>query len=227
MPRIVKFKTSNSKDAIEYTVTFGKPNEQYCQVEWITTGPGIRHPDEATYLKSEIDYYINSLSWIVLSDTDRETAFQFTLNPKLSSSIYTATPVSDRFDISWEGEDFKSALNYSSKIVKDNLANGSWVLYQEPVKCNGVDGEGNPLEFSENLLKPFMRAVTRNGNEYLVAKLNDKVFIVREEGWCSLRIGEMSSEFGYDIISIYNPPTCYINILKLSVRGELVWKSNT
>lgn len=92
----------------------------------------------------------------------------------------------------------------------------------ELIKCNGVDASGYPLNFTDDMLKPFMRVKQRGRFCYLMV-CNDSINSKDE----ALMARRMNSSYGrteYDVMEVYEAPSGVNDQLRLEYKGDLLWK---
>lgn len=89
---------------------------------------------------------------------------------------------------------------------------------------NGVDAEGNPLNFTVDDLKPFMRAVSKSEGSWIVGP------DVQEGSQCFIRIGDWLPFSYFDdsdewtIVEVYAAPEFNGRLLDVAENGKLIWK---
>lgn len=91
--------------------------------------------------------------------------------------------------------------------------------------CNGVDAEGNPFHFTQDMLKPFMRCISREGVTYINCPIGDEVVLVGESNWLDSWI-EPPSVDGveiYDVMAVYGAPSPHDRI-NPNELGALIWQ---
>lgn len=143
-----------------------------------------------------------------------------------SGDICSCEPYEYNFyKISWQKEDGHvtsgSARHYCTS-VEDFIKNGYWVMET----TNGVDAEGNPLNFTKADLKPFMRVVLRDGTTYIVVENHSDKFFARENGYSYSKPNEnlLGAYTANDVVKVYDYPPQHNHILISLCKGKLLWK---
>lgn len=140
-----------------------------------------------------------------------------------SDDLYTATKSGEEYLVTWK-HGTEGSVRYVTSSAYDNVANKYWIIQQ----TNGVDAEGNPLNFTVEDLKPFMRAQTRCGRLYVVCPGTgeDAFHLVRETGH-NRAYFDAAAVDGYtdsEITAVYAQPA-YWDMLDPCTSGPLLWKA--
>ena len=100
-------------------------------------------------------------------------------------------------------------------------------------EINGVDAQGNPLNLTEDMLKPFQRVMTKNGNMHIVttnvqSDYHAKWALINKNGWNTLNIGAQEGAYEpYEAVAVYEAPDLNSQLLDFDAKGKLVWTANT
>jgi hypothetical protein len=122
------------------------------------------------------------------------------------------------------------------EFVKKNFKNGVWKMlptkHEEKPVANGVDAEGKPFHFTEDMLEIFQRVVTKNGKEYIVApnvqtydSAIGSIVAARNDNWVQLSYLHGDCQYGdYSVVEVWGLPEYNNDLLNPSVKGKLIWK---
>lgn len=104
---------------------------------------------------------------------------------------------------------------------------GQWPSRYELVKdFNGVDGSGNPHNFTKADLKPFQRVKMGDGR-FVMVTLNSKGetgFTYEHASWMPAVIDHDGGNEDYDVQAVYAPPCFHGDALTMKVTGDLIWQ---
>lgn len=155
--------------------------------------------------------------------------FQFTWNH--APKAYTATKTKNGYDVTWADMGFPPA-RYSLQEIKGFIEQG---IYKILPPANGVDGHGEPMHFTKDMLKPMMRVTTMNGDEWIAAEsvqrsderyeVGDMIGVSNDgfNKFYDIPDGDDFCRDGYVINKVYGPPHNY-DLLNPSKKGPLIWK---
>jgi len=92
---------------------------------------------------------------------------------------------------------------------------------------NGVDADGNPLYFKDEDLKPFQRAVLRDGRTVIVSVDGGGTlaFTYESRTWSKAAIVAVNDS-KYDVMEVYEPPFSPGRALNFTEKGKLLWKAD-
>lgn len=93
----------------------------------------------------------------------------------------------------------------------------------EVVKVNGVDGKDNPLNFTKEMVKPFMRLKMKNGNQYIAVPCNKRGINLVRENENHMPVDFERSD-AWKITHVFDAPFLSHQALVPSLAGELLWK---
>lgn len=144
------------------------------------------------------------------------------------NDIYTVVKKGNEYLVTWS-HGSAGSCTYSAEIIQRNIEKGNWIIQQE---ANGVDAEGNPLNFTVEDLKPFMRVVLRNNNRYIVCPSHNgkEVHLVSNNNlvghndayFDANAVGKTTTNF--EIVKVYAQPQ-YWEMLDVYEGGPLLWKA--
>ena len=105
-------------------------------------------------------------------------------------------------------------------------------LYKEP-RMNGTDAKGNPLNFTEDDLKPFMRVVIKTGESFITVSKDNVMRLLTPysvhgfigPNWLTPREND-HAHGEYEITEVYAEPDCISEMLDVTKHGKLIWKRN-
>jgi hypothetical protein len=123
-----------------------------------------------------------------------------------------------------------------TRVFKDNSAFME-AIYSESSKqiveeYNGVDGDNNPFNFTDDMFEVGQRVITHNGTSCIVMPNTQtvwypdyKIGFAHSNGWVegSLKHSSASSD-EYDVVEIYKQPEYMIDALKTTCKGALIWR---
>jgi hypothetical protein len=146
---------------------------------------------------------------------------------QLSETIYKVT---------WWDDELKERAEgfYSVEEVKDNIKKQEWVV----VEYNGTDATGAPLNFTKDMLKPFMRFRTGNNGQYIAVESevvddngNTVVSTIGASGrgWVEFELVNIHcDDIGeeYRVMSVYEKPEGNGDIINPDKYGKLIWQAN-
>jgi hypothetical protein len=120
---------------------------------------------------------------------------------------------------------------YTKEYITQKVEDGNWSIIA-PIVANGVDGKGKPLNFTDSMLKPFQRVVTKGSGTYICAiqKEGDPIVLINtknttEVDWLgSTYINDKNTEEHFRAVAIYDIPSMCAYRLNSDELGELVWK---
>lgn len=107
------------------------------------------------------------------------------------------------------------------KLIKEKLV-------ANKIVCNGVDGNGQPLHFTNNMLEPLMRVILANTEIGIVVERCGEKLICLDSG-CLDVILVKSADPLWRITEVYDAPGKNgggYRLLQPAHRGRLIWKSN-
>jgi hypothetical protein len=152
---------------------------------------------------------------------------------------YAAELVGTQYEISRNNN--MMSVKFSPSLVKKYLDDKMWTIVED---ANGTNASGNPFNFTEDMLKPFMRVKTNNGKMWIVVPnvqvsgnkdsndSNDLHILANKSGWVEFytdtckKYGEHKTEVDdeYESIAVYKSPAYNREMLDPEEYGELVWK---
>ena len=94
--------------------------------------------------------------------------------------------------------------------------------------CNGVDADGNPFNFTDDMLKLGQVVQTRNLDMYVVVNHDDNIALADiTGGWVSNpTIINENEHIEFDIINVYEPNSPYRAFQFNTYQGKLIWSAN-
>lgn len=153
--------------------------------------------------------------------------FQYTY----CNSLYTATKTDTVYEITKPNTFYVDT--YKTKQLREYIDKG---LFKILPPTNGVDGQNNPLNFTKDMLKPMMRFVTANGQEWIVTEnvqndsdCKDKFsdckdkFIGVGDGWTDFDLSTAEGNV-YAVVAVYAAPNLNRDLLSSGRKGPLIWK---
>jgi hypothetical protein len=122
---------------------------------------------------------------------------------------------------------------YTKEKVEGWLSDSGFTI--DPIEeANGTDGNGKPLNFTKEMLKPLMRVKTKNGGMWVVVPnvqlsedeesndSNDMHVLADLSEWLEFST-EVNDE--YQPIEVYEAPVINCHMLVPNRYGNLVWKA--
>lgn len=158
------------------------------------------------------------------SNKDFPKKFKFSTG---SSIVYTAIiGTEDIVLVEWYNR--ASNLTYYGNSFAETFTRYDWKIIDvlTPAETNGVDGNDNPLNFTVDMLKPFMRCVMDNGDIYIVTPSVQNSYEVnmvdKDNNW----IGrfEKPNPGCMGIVEVYDLPDYNYKMLIHKEKGPLLWK---
>jgi hypothetical protein len=220
------FKFNHCDNTIMVYTAVLKGNEY--EVTWV----GMWCPP-VTYSVSTAKVNVKEKYWIILEDVNPEVMKE----PQMGSftfvsysAVYAAVLKGNEYEITWKDAD----AGHSPEVCSVEDANyclkqGYWTLLSR-IKPNGVNKEGDPLQFNIEDLKINQRVMLRNGGIYIVAVGEQLIFDmgtqgklvgVSQDGWNRL----IMDNGNYSIVTVYAPPENNYELFKHKCLGELIWAS--
>lgn len=93
---------------------------------------------------------------------------------------------------------------------------------------NGVDKNGNPLHFTGDMLKPFMRVKLKNGTTYIAVpyERDGGMALALSTGWTRFRTPDSEDVINANFVAteIYAHPDLAWTMFETEYTGELIWK---
>lgn len=138
-----------------------------------------------------------------------------------------------KYMVTWTNSSFH--VPYPVVEVSKFIKRGDWTILEE---ANGVDGSGKPFNFTKELLKPFMRVKTQNGQMWIVAPNQHKLdfdcdfALCTNEEWTEFFTDAGDASYagtndGYEAVEVYDMPEYNIDMLVYGAVGPLLWKAYT
>lgn len=137
----------------------------------------------------------------------------------------------------------KEYWNWKEHQIIRNLSSGDWKIIEqnkEEAMANGVDKDGNPMNFTKDMLKPFMRVVTKSEGNWMVvpnAYSEGELCVSRFNfkggygGWNHFYTPDseeakedVRSYMPYAVVAIYAAPNNNNQVLNVEDLGELIWE---
>ena len=240
-------------DKTVYTVI--KDSEDFYTVQW----PG----NSATYSSEQVREFVRNGTWLiekivtpapegikvgdtveVIDDGKIYPAYEeWAIRQNLAFWKYGGKPI--------EGSKLKVVavdehlLNKAILLgVQDPSTYVTYIIGVDGVKrvesepeANGVDAEGNPLNFTEDMLKPFQRVELRDRSGIHIVAHNvqsgydTKWALIHKHGWNTFstnRENRGSTEPSpFDVVAVYEAPGLNYELFDFDVKGKLVWTADT
>lgn len=115
--------------------------------------------------------------------------------------------------------------------INDNPENWIHQMIKKHLKepANGVNAEGQPLDFTNAMMKPFMRVIRREGTVGIaISSPQDGLVIVGKfQNGCSWTSGQdylNTLETYSDIMAVYEAPSNPGHLINKELKGDLIWK---
>lgn len=114
---------------------------------------------------------------------------------------------------------------YTERRVEEFIYNDGFSVKEDLTDYNGVDGEGNPINFSESNLKLLQRCVFANGDEVIVTQIGEVVAgtYAKDDTWCGVQL-ENVHDSKFNLVKVYDAPMSPWMMLNPEYKGKLVWE---
>jgi hypothetical protein len=142
-------------------------------------------------------------------------------------NFYEAEKIDNKWwNVSWKSNNIENRTRFSNIEIERLFESGDWVMILE--KCNGVDKDGNDLNFSIHDLKPFQRFKTKNGEMWIVAPHSFGMYqsfgIRHDESWTPFTILPDINALDFNAVEVYAVPNQSHKMLDPNSYGDLIWK---
>lgn len=142
---------------------------------------------------------------------------------KSGTYIYSATKEADD---QWRIRNTESGWESSGLYREAYFKEYRYHIIDEPEQFNGIDAEGNPLDFTDEDFQPFQRALLRNGDIKMVTldQKGNKLLVSADGMWQMARVEPGFGEGKFDVMEVYSPPRYSHLTAIVEEHGKVVWK---
>lgn len=155
---------------------------------------------------------------------------EFVIRCIATKEKYKFVKTSAGFDVIFENGRVSPNL-YSNELAEKLVKNSMYEIVEKRL-ANGVDADGNPMHFTKDMLKPFMRVETANGDMWIPAPNvqcpTDGLVLAKPNGW--LRLSDIEGEETLDEFrakAVYDAPKVNGHLLNLNFKGKLIWQAES
>lgn len=191
-----------------------------------------------TYDKDEVLRFINEGYWKIIEQPKENIVKnlfdEFSFTRENSAKLKMRKIDKDGYVCVGQDEDYSSynrcCWSTESVIRESKKWKDIKEIKAEPVKCNGVDAEGNPLNFTEKDLKVFQRMEFANGCVFIVVhgSYEEELVGVGKDGrginsWMPFGVEDCDD---WNTVAVYSKKEFQNDVLDASTKGKLIWMSN-